>query len=134
MPGRRRGPGPSPGPKAGPGPRRGPGPKPRRRNKRQGRRRRRRRVVLVGGLVAFGSYKLGKSQVQQVEQYSGRSVEEMSDQEVDQAVKELNIEAEEMSDEELGYIDELECLGELHDQGQITDEEFETKKKQLLGL
>ena len=32
------------------------------------------------------------------------------------------------------YLDELERLADLHDKGIITDEEFEAKKKQLLGL
>ncbi len=90
--------------------------------------------MLVGGLVAFGSYKLGKHQVQQVEQHTGRSVEEMSDQEVQQAAQNLNIEPEPMDDAELAYIKELERLGDLHDQGYITDQEFEMKKQQLLGL
>ncbi len=145
----------------GPGPRRGPGPGPRRgrrrmvrRSRRRTRRRRRRRVALVGGLVAFGSYKLGKRQVQQVEQHSGRSVEEMSDQEVQQAASELGIQPEEMTVEDQAYveqyggeaayegsgasggssyIDELERLAHLRDQGYITDAEFEMKKKQLLG-
>ena len=32
------------------------------------------------------------------------------------------------------YLDELERLGALRDQGIISDEDFEAKKKQLLGL
>ena len=31
-------------------------------------------------------------------------------------------------------MDELERLAQLHEEGVITDEEFEAKKKQLLGL
>jgi hypothetical protein len=37
-------------------------------------------------------------------------------------------------DDEPSYLDELEKLGQLRDEGIITDEEFEAKKKQLLGL
>jgi hypothetical protein len=35
---------------------------------------------------------------------------------------------------EPGYVGELERLAGLRDQGIITDEEFEAKKKQLLGI
>jgi hypothetical protein len=35
---------------------------------------------------------------------------------------------------ESDYIAELERLGEMHDQGTISDEEFETKKQELLNL
>jgi hypothetical protein len=35
---------------------------------------------------------------------------------------------------EESYLDELERLARLRDQGVISDEEFEAKKKQLLGL
>jgi hypothetical protein len=35
---------------------------------------------------------------------------------------------------EPSYLDELERLGALRDQGIISDEDFEAKKKQLLGL
>lgn len=36
--------------------------------------------------------------------------------------------------EEADYLAEMEKLGTLRDQGIITEEEFEAKKKQLLGL
>ena len=35
---------------------------------------------------------------------------------------------------EPGYVGELERLSQLRDQGIITDEDFEAKKKQLLGI
>ena len=34
---------------------------------------------------------------------------------------------------ESDYLDELEKLAELHEKGILTDEEFQAKKKQLLG-
>ena len=106
------------------------------------RRRRRRRVVLVGGLIAVGVHKMSKKDVERVEEHTGKSAEELSDEELDQAMSDLNIEAEELTDEEWeqaekaedDYIAELERLSKLHDEGVITDEEFETKKAQLLGL
>ena len=38
------------------------------------------------------------------------------------------------SSSEPSYLDELEKLAQLRDEGVITDEEFEAKKKELLGL
>ena len=35
---------------------------------------------------------------------------------------------------ELGYVGELERLSQLRDQGILSDEEFEAKKKQILGI
>ena len=109
------------------------------------RRRRRRRVILVGGLVALGAYKLSKKDVQRVEEHTGKTAEELSDEELDQAMNDLNIQMDEMTDEEWDYVeeqdpeepdymDELERLAELNQKGIITDEEFAAKKKELLGL
>jgi len=112
--------------------------------RRRQRRRRRRRVVLVGGLIAVGVYKLSKRDTERVEEHTGKSAEELTDQELDQAMSDLNIQAEEMTDEELDYVDEadppeedyieeLERLGDLHDKGILTDEEFAAQKNQVLN-
>ena len=109
------------------------------------RRRRRRRILLVGGMIAVGTYALTSSQVEQVEQQTGMQAEELTDEELDQAMKQLGIEPEEMTDEQRAqsdaaddepedYLDELERLSELNKQGVITNEEFEAKKKELLNL
>ena len=108
------------------------------------RRRRRRRMVLVGGLLAFGAYKLSKRDTERVEEHTGKKAEELTDEQLEQAMDELGIEKETVSDEEweaaeaaedkTGYLDELERLGALHKQGILTDEEFTAKKKELLGL
>lgn len=111
--------------------------------RRRMRRRRRRRVILVGGLVAVGVHKLSQKDVERVEEHTGKTAEELTDEELDQAMDDLNIEKQEMTDEEWDqvekadaedddYIAELERLADLHEKGVITDEEFETKKKQLL--
>jgi hypothetical protein len=114
-------------------------------------RRRRRRRILLGGALVVGAgalaYKLGKKDTQQIEQHTGRSVEEMSDEELEAAANELNLRKEPLTDEdqqyvdeqgsdeqEPSYLDELKKLGQLKDEGVITDEEFTAKKKQLLGL
>ena len=112
---------------------------------RRRRRRRRRRVILVGGLIALGAYKLSKRDVQRVEEHTGKTAEELSDEELEQAMDDLNIQKEEMTDEEWDYVeeqdpeeedylDQLERLAELNKQGIITDEEFAAKKQQLLGM
>ncbi len=113
--------------------------------RRRMRRRRRRRVILVGGLVAVGVHKLSKKDVERVEEHTGKTAEELTDEELDQAMDDLNIEKQEMTDEEWeqvekadaeddDYLEELERLADLHEKGVITDEEFETKKKQLLDM
>ena len=132
--------------------RRGPGPgRGRSSRRRTSRRRRRRRVLLVGGLVAFGAYKMSKKDANRIKEHTGTNPEEMTDEELEKAMKELNIEKQmrDDSDQEVNegapagksqgtgepsYLDELERLAQLKDQGVITKEEFETKKQQLLGL
>jgi hypothetical protein len=101
-------------------------------------------LLLVGGLVAFGAYKLSKRDVKRVEEHTGQKAEELTDEQLEQAMDQLGIEKETVSDEEwaaaekaeaqTSYLDELERLGELHKQGILTDEEFATKKKEVLGL
>ena len=110
--------------------------------------------MLVGGALVVGAgalaYKLSKKDSQKVEQHTGKSVEDMSDEELQQAVDELNLRKEPLDAEDQAYLDEhedeyedepppdyleqLEKLGELKEKGIISEEEFEAKKKQLLGL
>ena len=54
--------------------------------------------MLVGGLVAFGAYKMTKSQSEQVQQHTGVDPEELTDQELAQAMDELGIEKQEVTD------------------------------------
>ena len=64
------------------------------------RRRRRRRMVLVGGLLAFGAYKLSKRDVKRVEEHTGQKGEELTDEQLEQAMDELGIEGEDLTAEE----------------------------------
>lgn len=122
----------------------------RRRTRRRIRRRRRRRIIgvaLLGGLIAYGAYKLSKRDVQRVEEHTGKSADELSDEEMGKAMDELGIEKQYVDDDDKAYIDkqgsqegsqpsyldELERLGKLKDEGYITEQEFEDKKQQLLG-
>jgi hypothetical protein len=127
-------------------------------------RRRRRRRIMVGGMVllavggaAYGAVKLSQKDADRIEEHSGSSVEEMTEEELVAAMQELGIQSIELTDDdkaalttetgsapgagaqpapppEASYLDELERLAALRDQGVITDDEFEAKKAQLLGL
>jgi hypothetical protein len=125
-------------------------------------------LLAVGG-VAYGAVKLSQKDAKRIEEHTGGSVEELSEEELVQAMKDLGIESIELSDEDKAalaaegneakvdgatvtyqgppqatatettaaapsYLDELERLAALRDQGAITEEEFAAKKGQLLGL
>ena len=108
----------------------------------------------MGG-AAYSAVKLTQKDSDRIEEYSGSSVEEMTEEELVAAMKELGIQSIDLSDEdkaavtadsaqataapapaqaEPSYLDELEKLAALRDQGIITEEEFTAKKDQLLGL
>ena len=117
-------------------------------------------LLAVGGTAT--AIKLSQQDAQRIEQHTGASVEELEDQELTAAMQELGIQsaeltaedkaalaatppleadksadelvADEPADGNISYIEELQKLAGLRDQGIITDEEFEAKKKQLLGL
>ena len=133
------------------------------RRSRRRRRRRRRRRILVGGAVllavggaAYGAVKLSKKDADKIEEHTGASVEELDEDELLTAMQELDIQSEELDENdkatiakesgsaqtapvasakpEPSYLDELDRLAALRDQGVISDDEFEAKKSQLLGL
>jgi hypothetical protein len=127
---------------------------------RRSRRRFRRRRLLIGGAVvlaaggaAYAGVKLAQKDADRIEEYTGVPVEELSDEELQGAMDELGVQSMEMDDEDYAaleaepdaasagppaaegsYLEELEKLAALRDQGIITDEEFQAKKGQLLGL
>lgn len=117
-----------------------------RRRSHRRRRRRRRRVLLVGGMVAIGyaGYKMSKKDVQRIEEHTGKNADELTDEQLEQAMEQLGIEQETMTDaewaeaekadKEADYTEEIERLAELHEKGILTDAEFEAKKKQVLGI
>jgi hypothetical protein len=98
--------------------------------------------------MVWGSHKLSKRDTEQIEEYSGKPVDELTDEEMEQAISDLDIQPEELSEEDEAYLaeqdsrgsregdymDEIERLGHLRDEGYISDDEFEMKKQQLLGL
>lgn len=123
--------------------------------------RRRRRRIIVGGAVllavggaAYGAYKLSQPDVEKVEQYTGKNADDLTEEELLDAMDKLGIQKLELTDEDKAaieyedssqvesaapasqesYIDELEKLADLRDRGVISEEDFEKKKQQLLGL
>jgi len=54
--------------------------------------------LLVGGMLAFGAYKMSKQQAEQVQQHTGVDPEELTDQELAQAMDELGIDKQEVTD------------------------------------
>jgi len=121
-----------------------------------------RRTVVVGGMVVLAAagtaaaIKLSQQDAQRIEEHTGLPPEQLEDQDLEQAMQELNIQPQPLTlDEQAAlapksdqtpaqspptkiaqadYLSELEKLGELRDKGIITEEEFQAKKKQLLGL
>lgn len=75
----------------------------RRRTVRRVRRRTRRRRILVGGAAvlmvggAYTSYKLSNQDVQQVEQYTGKPAEDLTEAELDSAMDNLSIQDMELT-------------------------------------
>ena len=82
---------------------------------------------------------------------TGEDPEEMTDQELEKAMDDPKIEKQHRDDsdqevveeapakagqdtDELSYVDELEKLAKLKDEGVITEDDYNAKKKQLLGL
>jgi len=113
--------------------------------------------MLVGGLVGFGAYKMSTRDADRVEEHTGIPPEELEDEDLEQAMDELGIEKQTITDadQEVGAegagsaeasapaapaasggddLDQLQKLADLHAQGILTDEEFEAKKAQILGL
>lgn len=126
--------------------------RPARRMRGRRRRVRRRRVLLVGGLVAFGAYKMSTRDADRIEEHTGVSPEELDDAELEQAMSELGIEQQTVTSEDTkhggssaagaslsargdstpAYVEELQKLGALHEQGILTDSEFDVQKRKVL--
>ncbi len=87
------------------------------------RRRTRRRVSRRTALVMMTA-----SQKQQIQKQTGMKPEQMTEDQLNDAMEKNNIEVG-SSDKQL---DELEKLGQLKESGVLTDQEFEAKKAQIL--
>jgi len=103
-------------------------------------------LLLVGGMAVLcdAGDKMSTRDVERVEEQTGKDADELTDEQLEQAMDQLGIEKQTMTDEEWAaaqkadaqpsYLDELERLADLNNQGILTDEEFAAKKKELLGL
>ena len=124
--------------------------------------RRMRRRIIVGGMVLIAAgttaVKMSPNEVQQVEQYTGQKVENLSEDQLDSAMENLGIEGQEPTDNEIAMLEaeeqpaaatgvaasapasqndvisQLERLANLKAQGFLTEEEFAAQKAKLLGM
>ncbi len=60
-------------------------------------------MVIAG--VGYGAYKLTQPQAQQIEQQTGKKLEDLDEKEMEGAMDKLGIEAEEPTDEEMAQLD-----------------------------
>ncbi len=88
-------------------------------------------LLAIGGIAAI-AHKIGQDSARRVEQHTGRTLHDLSDAELTAALNDLNIDV--AADDDPDYLDELERLAGLRDQGVISAADFEAKKRQLLGL
>jgi len=132
-----------------------------RRTTRRVARRIRRRTIFVGGMLVLAAsgtaaaIKLTQQDAQRIQQHTGLPPDQLEDEDLNQAMQELNIQSQPVTAEEQAefnqqntstatptspggnqadYLSELEKLSELQKSGIITEDEFNAKKKQLLGL
>jgi NACalpha-BTF3-like transcription factor len=116
-------------------------------------------LLVAGGTAA--AVKMSKKDADRIEQSTGVPPEEMTEEELTQAMRDLGIQSIELTEEDQAhiqkesgdaaasepqsrppaasgpddaYLDELEKLADLRDRGIITEEDFEAKKKKLLGI
>ena len=79
------------------------------------RRRRRRRRIMVGGMVLLGggaiAYKLTRPDADKIEAATGQSVEELSDEELQQAMKQLGIQSQPLSTEDQAALGKVPPVG-----------------------
>ncbi len=119
-------------------------------------------MIAIAVKGTSNAVKLSQQDAQRIEQHTGQKPEDLDEAQLEAAIEALNIETQELTDAEvaaieaagpepdapaaapatppaaspsqLDYIEELKKLAELRDMGIVTAEEFEAKKKQLLGL
>ena len=111
-------------------------------------------LLAAGGTAA--AIKLTQKDADRIEAHAGASVEELTEEELAQAMRDLGIQSIELDENdqaiitdqgaqmpsaapppaepEDSYLEELERLADLRDRGIISDDDFEAKKRQLLGL
>jgi hypothetical protein len=119
-------------------------------------------MVVLAAAGTAAAVKMSKKDADRIEQHTGLPPEQLEDQDLQEAMQELGIKGEPVTAEDQAalagapppgapsaaapagqapaatpqqsYLQELERLADLRDRGILTDEEFQAKKKQLLGL
>jgi len=120
-------------------------------------------MVVLAAAGTSAAIKLSQRDAQRIEEHTGLPPQDLEDEDLNQAMQELNITPQTLTSEDEAaltqqtlapaesshtpgvptsvsstrsqdYIAELEQLADLRDKGIINSEEFEAKKKQLLGL
>jgi hypothetical protein len=118
-------------------------------------------MVMIAAAGTAAAIKLSKQDAQRIEEHTGLPPEQLEDADLNQAMQELKIQPQPLTAEDQAalaqqggpqdaspaappaspppaaqpdYITQLERLAVLRDQGILTPEEFDAKKKQLLGL
>jgi hypothetical protein len=92
----------------GPGPGRGPARRSVIRRHRRMRRRMRRRMVVAGAvIIAVGTsaVKMTPTEVQQVEEHTGKKAEDLTEEQLDTAMSDLGIEGQEPTDQEVAMLE-----------------------------
>lgn len=87
------------------------------------RRMRRRRVLAAGAVVGGTAYYAGKRRAEGAGQ----------DAYQDEQISDLQAQQAQPAPTPSPDLDELQKLAELHEEGALTDEEFEAQKKRVLG-
>lgn len=118
-------------------------------------------AIVLAGRGKAAAVKLSSQDAKRIEQHASMPASDLTDEDLSQAMNELGIKGQELSAEDKSalaaegtaakadsapsaspapavpketYLDELERLADLRDRGIISDEDFETKKRQLLGM
>jgi hypothetical protein len=100
-------------------------------------------MMLVGGLVAFGTYKMSTRDADRIKQSAGKDPEDMTDEELEASMDKLGIEKQyrQAEDAEIpaaapadaSPAAELQKLGAMHADGLLSDAEFAQAKARVLG-
>ena len=72
------------------------------------RRRMRRRMIVAGAViiaVGMSATKMSQSEVQQVEQHTGKKAEDLTEEQLDAAMNDLGIEGQEPTDQEVAMLE-----------------------------
>jgi hypothetical protein len=114
-------------------------------------------MVVLAATGTAAAIKLSQKDAERIEQHTGLPPEQLEDEDLNEAMQELGIQGQPATAEEQAalshapapgapapqagppapkeaYLDELERLADLRDRGILTDEEFQAKKRQVLGL